>query len=299
MKTLQVVQSPLLDNLIGHIGGTIIEEDVESLAQGYKKLFGGRGWNFGGYRKYCSGDDAKDIDWKASLRSNQILIKEYLEVRNVEVFFLLDASSSMFHGSSEKLKIEQAGELVLSLSYSMVKKGFKVGVGVFSDKLQKVLFPNSGLAQFKRIADLITDETCHGGGGSLQHSVQHFITQLKNNTILILVSDFIHLGEKWESNIHALGEKFNLWGIMVRDPIERELPRGIHGLFIEDPETGEKHIFHVKKYRKLYAERVKKQEQRLRGLFNIVNADFLLLTTDIGFLDPLIKFIIRREKISQ
>ena len=82
----------------------------------YKSVFKGRGLEFAGYRPYSTTDDASLIDWKATARTGDVLVREYIEERNLNIIFLFDVSDSMLFGSTDKLKAEYAAELVASLS---------------------------------------------------------------------------------------------------------------------------------------------------------------------------------------
>ena len=72
----------------------------------YKSAFKGHGLEFANYKEYTQNDDASLIDWKASVRTGKLLIKEYEEERKLDVFFLIDVSSSMVFVSTDKLKNE-------------------------------------------------------------------------------------------------------------------------------------------------------------------------------------------------
>ena len=108
---------------------------IDILTGSYKSSFKGKGLDFEGYRSYISGDDASLIDWKATLRSQDLLIKVLTEERNVNIIFLVDVSSSMSFASIDKLKNEYAAELVASLSFAAIQAGDSVGLVMFNDKI--------------------------------------------------------------------------------------------------------------------------------------------------------------------
>ena len=92
----------------------------------YKSVFRGRGLEFDGYRDYTSGDDASLIDWTATKKANKPLVKEFIEERNLNVFFIIDVSSGMLTGSTEKLKSEYAAEMIATIAYSVLNSGARV-----------------------------------------------------------------------------------------------------------------------------------------------------------------------------
>ena len=107
----------------------------------YKSVFKGKGLEFSGYRGYTLEDDSNLIDWKASARTNEILIKEYSEERDVDVFFLVDCSPRMLFGSTEKLKAEYVIELTASLSHAILEAGDSAGLALYSDDVKADILP--------------------------------------------------------------------------------------------------------------------------------------------------------------
>ena len=98
----------------------------------YQSVFKGQGLEFADYRTYTQGvDDASLIDWKASRRANNLLVKEFIEERNLEVIFMVDVSSQMLAGSVQKLKAEYIAEIVAAMGYSILKAGDAVGLLLF------------------------------------------------------------------------------------------------------------------------------------------------------------------------
>ena len=106
----------------------------------YKSVFRGRGLEFESYRLHGDDDDVSLIDWKASLRANEMLAKQYVEERRLNVYFLVDVSNSMLFGSSDKLKAEFTAEFVASLSHLVVGSGDNIGLVMFSDEVVKIIF---------------------------------------------------------------------------------------------------------------------------------------------------------------
>ena len=130
----------------------------------YASAFKGQGLEFANYRNYIQGnDDASRIDWKASKRVSNLVVKEYVEERNMEVICLIDVSKKMLTSSVKKLKAEYIAELVASFSYSMLKSGDSVGLMLFSDKIIKYSPPQSGLQQFYSLTEKLSNTNNYGG----------------------------------------------------------------------------------------------------------------------------------------
>lgn len=288
--------SPILDILVKKLSKIALEEETEFPSPIFRKSFGGPSWDFAGYRNYSPADDAKRIDWKASIRSNKVLIKEYTEIQTLNILFLLDISDSMLLGTTGKRKLDFASEVISTLSYSILKVKGTVRLALFSDSIKKFIISVNDIKQFYQITDTLEDENLPGGKANLQYISKMISPQLKKGTILILISDFLNLGDEWQDNITKLGSQVNIFTFMIRDPIDKSLPKGTNKVYIEEPSSGAKLLFNVRKYKKTYEEHSIKQELEIQNLINSVQGEFLSLDTSEPFLDKITDFLERREK---
>jgi len=265
----------------------------------YRSVFKGKGLEFEDYRAYSPGDDARRIDWKASVRTNDILIKEYKEERDLDVYFLLDASSSMIFGSTERLKLEYAAEFVAALSYFVMKAGDKAGLVMFSDRITNMVPTATGDEHFHIILRSLVNIDNYGGGYDIEKAINFLIKTTKERGLMIIVSDFIGLRKGWDKIIKKASVAFDVIGVMIRDPRDEKLPKGIGQVVIEDPYTDSNIVMDPKMIGPAYERYVKKEENTIREVFLGSNADFLKLLTNEPFVQPLIEYFIkRRERIS-
>lgn len=262
----------------------------------YKSVFKGRGLEFASYRQYNEADDANLIDWKASMRTNSLLIKEFEEERNVNVFLLIDASSSMVFGSTTKLKNEYTAELAAAIAYTVLQAGDSLGYAMFSDKITEKLPPSTGSAQFYRLSKTITESKNYGGGYDFVEALKFVLNYLKGSAIIIVLSDFIGLKGDWQKYLRMVSHKFDLIGIMVRDPTDRFLPDVSGNIIFGDPFSNDQIVVNVQKVREEYRNYVRRQEMALREVFIRAKADFLPLSTDEHFVKPITDFFKRREQ---
>ncbi len=265
----------------------------------YKSVFRGRGLEFEDYRQYTPTDDANSIDWKASVRSKKTLIKEFVEERNLSVFFLIDASSSMLLSSTPKLKSEYAAELVASLSRAILESGDSVGFALFTDKVVKSVLPDRGPKQFFILSETLVDSSYYGGNFDLAEGLKSILAFLKEYALVIIVSDFITDNEDWKHYLEIASRKFQLIGMMIRDPIDNVLPKTSGRVVVSDPYSDRAMIIEPNIIKNEYAKIVKEDEKRLREIFQKNNSDFLELRTDQPFLEPLTKFFKMREARSR
>ncbi len=269
---------------------------VGVLTGSYKSTFKGKGLDFEGYRSYDTNDDASMIDWKASLRSQEILVKVLTEERNVNVVFFVDVSSSMSFSSIEKLKNEYAAELIASMAFAATRAGDSVGLAMFSDRIVKYIYPNMGGKQYFAITKAISDPKLYDGKIDFIKSVNQISSSLKRGTILIIVSDFIGFQPEWKKYLESISKKFEVIGIMVRDPRDYEMPEGVGQIVISDPYSEKELIIDADEIKIRYEEEVKNQVKEIKKNFIDSKSDFLELRTDKPFLYDLINFFLKRKK---
>lgn len=263
---------------------------------GYKSVFKGRGLEFEDYRQYTPNDDASAIDWKASVKSKQLLVREFVEERNLNVFFLIDVSSSMVYGSGDKLKMEYVGEIAAALSFGVLNAGDSVGFALFNDKVIKNMPPSQGLIQYNHLIKTLVTPTYYGGKYDLNEALKFILTVLKEASIVIIMSDFIGLKSDWEKYVKMVSKKFDLIGIMVRDPRDEILPEYAGQVILEDPFSNKQILVRPGALEGAYKNYVVKQEQIIKNAFLKAGADFLELTTDKSFVKPITNLFIKRTK---
>lgn len=263
----------------------------------YVSIFKGvSGLEFDGYRTYTQDDDASRIDWKASKRTRQLLVKEFVETKELEVFFLIDVSRSMIFGSTDKLKNEYAAELVLCLAYIILLNGDKVGYALFNDSVISRRRPAKGTLQYSRLHGELSNPDNYGGGYNLTKALRFtnkFIE--RKGTMLIIVSDFIGLDREWAQKLGLVSHKFDTISIMIRDPRDNILPKEVNQVMIEDPYSDKKIVIDSELLSNLYESITSKEEKTLKNTFTELNVDFLKLSTDLEFINPIIQLFSKRR----
>ncbi|MBW2975851.1 DUF58 domain-containing protein [Candidatus Woesearchaeota archaeon] len=263
---------------------------------GYKSVFKGKGMEFEDYRQYTPDDDSSVIDWKASVRSKQLLIREFAEERNLNVFFLIDVSSSMVYGSIDKLKMEYAGELIAALSYVVISAGDSVGFALFSDKIVKNMLPAMGFVQYHNLINTLVNPDYYGGKYDLTEALRFTLSFLKEASIVIIISDFIGLKNDWERYIKVASKKFDLIGIMIKDPADKILPNYDGQVILEDPFSAKQVLVRPAALESVYKSYTANQERAIKNSFLNAGANFLELTTNESFVKPITNLFVSRAK---
>ncbi len=262
----------------------------------YRSLFKGKGLEFEEYEKYTPTDDAKLIDWKASIRANTLLVREYVEERSMNIFFLVGTNNSMIYTSTNKLKAEYAGELVISLAHIMMKEKDLVGFALFNKKVEKLALPACSTTQLYTLIQAISDKKYYGGVCNLKSALSFAFNTLKPKTTLFIVSDFISLTEGWEDELKKASSKFEIAAIIIRDPVDFALPAaGSEEVVLRDPYSNKVIDVRIKAIRERYKEYVSKHLEHLKRTFYERNVDFLVLPTDKPFVSPILNFFVMRR----
>ncbi len=268
-----------------------------TLVGDYRGRIKGRGLDFDRFREYTPSDDASLIDWKVSVRINKPVIKEFVEERNLDVFLLIDVSSSMVFGSTAKLKNEYATELASALSFAILNAGDSLGYGFVSDNMFNAVLPKNKRSLFYELSKALVNPEIYGGNYNMEGALSECIRALRKNSILIIISDFIGLRGDWHEALKKAAYKFDVIGIMIRDPRDKEIPEDSDMIIIADPFTEKQIILDPNpKVRQKYREFVYGQEKEISNAFSKSRASLLSLTTDQPFIVPLISFFKKRQR---
>jgi uncharacterized protein (DUF58 family) len=259
----------------------------------YRALFRGKGLEFDSYRTFdATADDASAIDWRASLRSNTLLAKRYMEERDLNVYFILDVSNSMLFGSGNKLKAEYVAEMVAALSHLVLNSGDRAGLIMFGGEIAKVLHPSSSRNQFALFAKSLSDSSFYGGDFNFDSAVEYLLEDIGSaRAFVILISDFIKVKKSSERFLRLLGSKFETVALMVRDPMDERLPKTSYQLSVQDPYSGRQKVLDPAIAAEKFREMVVRQKSMIKELFKKSRIDFLELDSSKSFVIPVASFL--------
>jgi len=256
----------------------------------YRQLFKGTGLEFAQLKEYVPGeDDATKIDWKASLRSGRVYIKQYEEERNLDIIVLLDVCSSMLFGTQKKLKSEYAGIVAGAIVSAGIEIGDNVGFAMYSNDIINFLEPSNDESQYYRVLEMIVDRKLYGGKCDLDKALRFVLNNVKENSILFIISDFIGVGEKWRTSLKMVAGKLNdVMGIMVRDLRDEVLPKGSGNFRFRDPYSSKVLVVNLDKVKDKYEKLAKQQVEEIKLAFRGSNAGFIKVFTHEPFVKPLL-----------
>jgi len=208
----------------------------DAFAGEYESAFRGRGMEFEEVREYQPGDDIRHIDWNVTARMGMPFVKMHREERELTVMLLVDVSSSGAFGSGTKLKNEVAAEIAALLAYTAIKSNDRVGLIIFSDRIEHFIPPKKGRSHVWRVIRDILSFRSPQRQTDLQQALEYMEKVLSRRVVVFVVSDFLDAG--YDEALRLSARRHDLTAIVVRDRREQDLPR-IGLLELEDAETGE------------------------------------------------------------
>lgn len=267
----------------------------DQLAGGYHSVFKGRGMAFAEVRQYQPGDDVRFIDWNVSARMNETYVKVFTEEREMTVMLLVDLSGSERFGSVQRPKIETVAEVSALLAFSAIKNNDRVGLILFTDRVEKFVPPKKGKGHVMRVVTEILNARPLGEGTDLSVALDTLGHVARRKAVAFLVSDFI--ADEYERALRIAAARHDLIPIQVTDPREEELPN-VGLALLEDLETGD--VIEVDTsdpgVRRAYQKRVARQKQKREELFRRLSVDSITVQTDRDYVRPLSDLFRRRQK---
>ncbi len=260
----------------------------------YRSVFKGQGMEFSEVREYQPGDEVRSIDWNVTARMRRPFVKRYIEERELTVMLVVDLSGSERFGTVKRFKSELASELAAVLAMSAVRNNDRVGVLLFTDRIEHVIPPRKGRRHVLRIIrDLLAFEPV-GRGTDMVRAIDYVAKMLNQKAIVFIVSDFLE--EEISHPLKLLAQHHDVVAVTVDDPSERELPDiGIARLI--DPETGDTLEIDTSSpnVRDAYTERVMTEREERKHLLRRLAIDEVPVHTEGGVVEPLLRFFRTRE----
>ena len=259
----------------------------------YHSAFKGRGMSFSEVRNYQYGDDVRNIDWNVTARSGEPFVKVFEEERELTVMLLVDISKSSFFGSQKQLKNELITEICAVLAFSATNNNDKVGLLLFSDRVEKFLPPKKGRGHILRIIRELLDTKPEGSGTDIGAALTYFTNMVKKRSICFLLSDF--LATDYSRPLRLATRRHDLIGMHLVDPREEELP-AVGLLRARDAETGAVDWIDTdsKRVRRQYAAWYEEQQTYFQDAFKKSGADTLRVTTTEDYTRALLRFFKNR-----
>jgi uncharacterized protein (DUF58 family) len=259
----------------------------------YHSAFKGRGMAFSEVRDYQYGDDIRNIDWNVTARFNHPYIKIYEEERELTVMLIVDVSGSRNFGTISQLKKNLITEIAAVLSFSAIQNNDKIGMIMFSSRIEKFIPPKKGRQHILRIIRELINFEPADRNTNLTEALRYFTNVIKKRSTAFIISDFID--ENYEDALKIAGKKHDIIALNIYDIREQEIPP-VGLIHVKDAETGK--LLWIdssnKKTRENYSLWWNQEQLRLSELFNRYGIDSARMRTDEDYVKPLMNLFKKR-----
>jgi uncharacterized protein (DUF58 family) len=275
----------------------------DSLAGEYHSVFKGRGMDFDEVREYVPGDEVRTIDWNVTARAGHPFVKKYAEERELNLLLLVDISASGNFGSGTQSKRELAAELASLLALSAIRNSDKVGLLLYTDRIEQYLPPAKGRRHIQRVVREILYYSPLGRGTDTVKALDVANQVLHRRAIVFLVSDFQSNGDATKTRdalrraMRQTNRRHDLVAVQIEDPRERELP-DVGLLSLEDAESGEMVELDTAdaSVRERFSQEADARAKQLLAELRSEGVDMLALKTNAPYLPALQRFFKNRGR---
>lgn len=278
VKTIEITTKHLVDGLI---------------AGNYHSVFKGNGIEFSEIREYRPGDDIRSIDWNVTARFNHPYVKEFIEERDLHIYFAFDMSASGNFGSNIA-KQRKAIELTATLMFSALRNNDNVGLFLFTDNVETFFPARKGRKHVLKLISRLVSYEPASKSTDIEQSLAFISNVVKKRSILFIISDF--LSTDFVRPLKILKNKHDVIAIRITDVREKSIP-DIGLIELEDEETGEQILVDTsdKEFRDNYSRIMMEEEVRLNNIFKKYRIDVIDIITDESYEKPLNKFFHARK----
>jgi uncharacterized protein (DUF58 family) len=251
---------------------------------------------FSEVRQYTPGDDIRLIDWNVSARMNDAYIKLFTEEREMTVLLLVDMSASGRFGSAGQEKRELAAELAAVVAFSAIRNNDRVGLVVFTDRVEKFVPPKKGKKHVLRVVSEILSFEPQHRGTRIAAGLEFLGRVARRRTVAFLVSDFLAPLDSYERALRITSRRHDIIPVTVTDPLEEALP-SVGLVEMEDPETGELVVFDTSGAEAhAFAKEARRGLEARQALFRRLDMDGIAVRTDRPYLKALSAFFEARAR---
>ena len=259
----------------------------------YHSAYKGRGMTFSEVREYQYGDDIRNIDWNVTARFNHPYVKVFEEERELTVMLLIDVSGSGSFGTEYQMKRDLITEISAVLSFSAIENNDKIGVIMFSDRIEKFIPPQKGRKHILRIIRELIDFKPVSKGTDISESLRFLTNAIKKRCTAFVISDFRDKG--YSRALQVANNKHDVAALHVYDRRESSLPP-VGLIRVLDSETGRERWVDTssRRVRESYAMKWESHEEMMKEIFTRAGVDHASLRTGTDYIKPLLRLFKKR-----
>ena len=283
----------------------------------YHSVFKGQGIEFEEVREYQPGDDVRTIDWNVTARTGKPHIKKFIEERELTVMVMVDVSRSCRFASVNMLKSQLAAEVAAVLAFSAIRNNDKVGLIIFTDKIEKFVPPRKGVSHVLHVIREVLYFKPKGRSTDIPQALEYLSKVTSRKSIAFVISDFFPPGmtalsvtdsagardglarerEEMKKSLSIANKRHDIIAITLNDEREMQLPEcGL--IILEDAESGKRLMVDSSdaslrhRYNQDNVNRIKRREK----FFRTVGIDFIDISTGVPYSDAIVKFFLKRRR---
>jgi uncharacterized protein (DUF58 family) len=261
----------------------------------YHSAFKGKGMAFSEVREYQYGDDIRNIDWNVTARFNHPYIKIYEEERELTVMLIVDVSGSREFGTQSSLKKNIITEISAVLSFSAIQNNDKVGVIMFSDRVEKFIPPKKGRQHILRIIRELINFEPENKGTEITEALRFLTNAIKKRSTAFLISDF--LDDNFEDALKIASKKHDIVGLKIYDLRDTELPSIGLMKFLDAESSEDIWVDTSSNYiRDLYRHSWRKYNEDINDMLSKLGVDYTQISTNEDYVKPLMNLFKRRAR---
>ncbi|RLD53783.1 MAG: DUF58 domain-containing protein [Bacteroidetes bacterium] len=259
----------------------------------YHSAFKGRGMTFSEVREYQYGDDIRSIDWNVTARFNHPFVKVFEEERELTVMLLIDVSASGDFGTQEQLKRNLITEIAAVLSFSAIENNDKIGVIMFSDRIEKFIPPQKGRKHILRIIRELLNFQPQSNGTDISESLRFLTNAIKKRCTAFLISDFRDKG--YARSLQVANNKHDVAALHIFDQRETVIP-SVGLIRVLDAETGRERWIDTSRnrVRESYAMKWESHLEMMKEIFTRAGVDHVSLQTGADYVKPIMRLFKKR-----
>jgi uncharacterized protein (DUF58 family) len=248
--------------------------------------------------QYELGDNPRSINWAATARTggHQILKNTRLTETNLAVFLVVDLSQSMSFGTIRVTKRRLAAEISAILAHAAWRCGDRVGFIAYGSDIG-IQWPLRNPKDYRLLIPQKILET--GSNGNAGARLPQALLRLPSKRCLVFViSDFLEDPVEIEQSLKSVALLHDIVPLVLRDPMERILPKKRCLTVLKDLETGRRKTIWLGGARKrtAFQKRAEIRERSLRGLFRSLCMDALWIHQETDYVKEIGRlFFVRRR----
>lgn len=260
----------------------------------YHTAFKGRGMTFSEVREYQYGDDVRDIDWNVTARQNHPYVKVYEEERELTVMLMVDVSGSKNFGAVGESKQEIMTEIAATLAFSAIENNDKVGVLLFSNKIEKFIPPQKGRKHILRVISELLNFQAENRGTDLNLALEYLTSAIKKRCTAFLISDFLDSRDYYKS-MSIANHKHDVIAVQVYDKREAQLPN-VGLIKVQDAERDSVRWIDTssRRVRQTYDRWWYDRQRTMSDILTRSNVDLAQVATDEDYVKSLMSLFKRR-----